>query len=131
VVFVVGRDVAQALVEPDGVVEQAYGVQLGFEVAGVGDLVQVRVLALDVPEQRLDPALVVGGAGPAEVRSCLSTARMRFSARATPRWSPRTANCGCEATRSTASAAANSPEGPVTSRRLAAFFDRLTERYSA
>ncbi len=67
VVLVVGGDVADALVQPHGVVEGAQPVRLGFELAGVAGLLQVRELALEVPEERLDPGLVVGGAGTAGV----------------------------------------------------------------
>ena len=42
-------------------------VQLGFEIAGIGDLVQVGELALEVSEERLDPGLVVRGGGASEV----------------------------------------------------------------
>ena len=67
VVLVVGGDVADALVEPDGVVVLAQPVQLGLEVAGIGDLLQVRVLALEVTEERLHPGLVVRGGRAPEV----------------------------------------------------------------
>src|SRR5665648_70948 len=66
-VLVFGGDVPEALVEPDGVVDRADPVQLGLELAAVGDPFQVRVLGLDVPEQGFDPGLVVGGGGTAEV----------------------------------------------------------------
>jgi hypothetical protein len=55
VVFVVGGDVAEALVQPGGVVELAEPAQLGLKIAWVGDLVQVWVLVLEVPEERLEP----------------------------------------------------------------------------
>jgi energy-converting hydrogenase Eha subunit G len=58
-VFVVGGDIADALVQPGAVVELAQAVQLGFQVARVGDLVQVPEFALEVAEERLDPRLVV------------------------------------------------------------------------
>ena len=66
-VFVVGGDVADALVQPGAVVEPAQVGQLGLQPAGFGDLVQVRELALEVPEERLDPSPAIRGAGPAEV----------------------------------------------------------------
>ena len=57
VVFVVGGDVADPGVQAHGVVLGADAVELGLENAGVGDLLQVRPVALDVPEQALDPGL--------------------------------------------------------------------------
>ena len=78
VVLVVGGDVADALVEPDGVVVLAQPVQLGLEVAGIGDLLQVRVLGLGVAEEGLDPGLVGRGAGTAEALSDVN--RHGFSA---------------------------------------------------
>jgi hypothetical protein len=62
-VLVFGRDVAQTLVKPDRVVERLDAVELGLQLTGVGDLFEVRVLGLDVAEQRLDPGLVVGLTG--------------------------------------------------------------------
>ena len=62
-VFILGGDVADALVESDGVVEDPDPVEFGFQLAGVADLVQARELGFDMAEQRLDPGLVVGGAG--------------------------------------------------------------------
>jgi hypothetical protein len=62
-VFILGGDIPDALVKPDRVVENANSVQLGFELARVADLVEVRELGLDVSEQRLDPGLVVGLTG--------------------------------------------------------------------
>lgn len=47
VVLVVGSDVADAFVEPDGVVVGPEPVEFGFQVAGVGDLVQVGPLAFE------------------------------------------------------------------------------------
>ena len=67
VVLVGGGDVADALVQSDRVVVLPSGVEFGAQDAGVGDGVQVRVLGFEVSEERLDPGLVVGGAGPAEV----------------------------------------------------------------
>ena len=58
-VFVVGGDVADAGVPVDGVVLRPDAVQLGVELTGVADLLQVRPLALDVAEQGLDPGLVL------------------------------------------------------------------------
>src|SRR5262245_19781971 len=63
VMFILRGDVADALVEPDFVVEDADAVEFGFELARVFDLVKVRELGLDVAEQALDPGLVVGCAG--------------------------------------------------------------------
>ena len=65
VVFVVGGDVADAGVQPDGVVLDPDAVEFGGKVAGVTDLLQVRPVAFDMPEQRLDPGLVGRGAGAA------------------------------------------------------------------
>ena len=67
VVFVVGGDVADALVQSDGVVVRAQPVELAFQLAGVLDLLQVRELPLEVTEERLDPGLVVRRGRPAEV----------------------------------------------------------------
>lgn len=65
-VFVVGDDVADAVVEAHGVVVAACSAQLGVEHGGVADLFEVGPFGLDVPEQRFDPGLVGGGAGPSE-----------------------------------------------------------------
>ncbi len=67
VVLIIGRQILQALVQPDGVVVGPAKDQLGLERAGINDHFQVRELALEVAEERLDPALVVGGAGTPEV----------------------------------------------------------------
>lgn len=48
-------------------IERSDAVKLAVELTGVFDLFQVWVFGLDVPEQALDPGLVVGGAGPSEV----------------------------------------------------------------
>jgi hypothetical protein len=53
-VFVVGCDVADRGMQPDCVVFKPCAFELGFEFAGMADLLQVRPLALDVPEQGLD-----------------------------------------------------------------------------
>jgi hypothetical protein len=63
VVLVVGSHIAQALMQTDRVVVHANPVEFGFEVAEVGDEVQVRELVLDIAEERLDPGLIVGVAG--------------------------------------------------------------------
>ena len=62
-VFVVGGDVADGGVQPDGVVLGPDPVELAVEFAGVADLLQVRPFALDVTEQGLDPGLVLGLSG--------------------------------------------------------------------
>jgi hypothetical protein len=62
-VFVVGCHVPDAGVQPDRVVFRPEEFELGFELAGVGDLLQVRPFALDVTEQGLDPGLVLGLSG--------------------------------------------------------------------
>jgi len=67
VVLVAGGDVADALVQPDRVVVDAEPVELGFQLAAVAGLLQVRVLAFEVAEERLDPGLVVRRGRPAEV----------------------------------------------------------------
>jgi ABC-type antimicrobial peptide transport system permease subunit len=64
VVFVIGGGVAQHLVQAHGVVVHSTQVQLLFQFARVGDLVQMRVPAFEVAEERLDPGLVVRGGGP-------------------------------------------------------------------
>ncbi len=46
-----------------GVVLGPDAVELDGELAGVADLLQVRPVALDVSEQRLDPGLVGGLSG--------------------------------------------------------------------
>jgi hypothetical protein len=45
--------------KPDGVVFGASAFELGVELTGVGDLLQVRPFALDVAGQGLDPGLVL------------------------------------------------------------------------
>jgi hypothetical protein len=65
-VLVVGGDVADAGVQPHGVVLLADMVEFDGELTRITDLLQVRPLGLDVAEQRLDPGLVGRGAGPAE-----------------------------------------------------------------
>ena len=49
-----------------GVVVVSGDVEFGSQRVGVGDLLEVGPLGLDVAEQRLDPCLVSWGAGPAE-----------------------------------------------------------------
>ena len=61
-VLVVGGDVADRLMEADGVVVEADPFELGGQDLRVGDRQQVRVLGLDVAPQRLDPRLVGRGA---------------------------------------------------------------------
>jgi hypothetical protein len=63
VVFVVGGGVAQGLVQAHGVVVHATQVRFLFQLARVGDLVQVWVLAFEVAEERLDPGWSFGVAG--------------------------------------------------------------------
>jgi len=83
-VLVFGCDVADALVEPDCVVERSDAVELALELAGIDDLLEVWVFGLDVAEQALDPGLVVGRAGSSEVgrdpgagQECLGGLRAR------------------------------------------------------
>ncbi len=66
-VFVVRGDVADSLVEPDRVVLDPDGVELGAQDGRVFDREQVRPLALDGAVQRFDPGLVGGGGRAAEV----------------------------------------------------------------
>ena len=66
-VFVVGGDVSDAGVQPDRVVVVPDAGQLGTQRGGVGDRVQVRVLAFDVTVEGFDPCLIGGGAGSSEV----------------------------------------------------------------
>lgn len=68
VVFVVGGDVADSLVQAHGVVVVADTSEFAFEELRVVDLFEVRPLAFDVPEQRLDPGLIGRGVRPAVVR---------------------------------------------------------------
>jgi hypothetical protein len=51
VMLVVGGDIADAGVQPDGVVFDPHSVQLWGELAGVADAFQARSLALDVAER--------------------------------------------------------------------------------
>src|SRR5213594_1375254 len=66
-VLVVGGDVADAGVEPDGVVVAADHLQFSAELIGVTDAFQLGPLALDVPEEALDRGLVGRGVRAAEV----------------------------------------------------------------
>src|SRR3954468_18031804 len=65
--LVVGRDVADPGVQPDGVVFDAHAGELGAQLAGVADVVQVRPLGLEVAEEALDPGLIRRRPGPPEV----------------------------------------------------------------
>src|SRR5512132_2151930 len=62
-VLVVGGDVSDPGVQPHGVVVGTDHRELRAQGGGVADGEQVRVLGLDVTEQRLDPRLVGRGAG--------------------------------------------------------------------
>ena len=66
-VFVIGRDVSDAGVEPYRVVLRPGGGEFGAQRGRVADREQVRVLGLDVPVEAFDPGLVGGGVRPAEV----------------------------------------------------------------
>src|SRR5688572_3875926 len=66
-VLVVGGDIADAGVQPDGVVVGADHLQFSAELVGVTDLVEMGPLALDVAEEALDRGLVGGSVGAAEV----------------------------------------------------------------
>src|SRR5918993_2933761 len=59
-------DVADAGVEPHGVVLDPDAVELTVEFAGVADPLQEWPLAHDMPEQALDPCLVGRGGRPTE-----------------------------------------------------------------
>ena len=67
VVFVVGGDIADTGVQADGVVVVPGVGEFSAQGGRVGDHQQVGELVLEVAVQRLDPGLVGGGAGPAEV----------------------------------------------------------------
>lgn len=73
-VFLVGGDVADAGVEPDGVVVLALDGELGAQHVDVLDELEVGLLDLEVPEQRLDPGLV--GTAPG-CRRCRDPTRSR------------------------------------------------------
>ena len=68
-VFVVGADVADAFVEPCPVVVRPADRQLTTQRGRIADREQVRVLGLEVSVEALDPRLVLGNPGPAEVLS--------------------------------------------------------------
>jgi len=67
VVFVVGCDISDALVEPHAVAVVSDAFELSGEICWLGERFEVGVLGLDVPEQGLDPCLVGRGGGPPEV----------------------------------------------------------------
>ncbi len=67
VVFVVGGDVADPLMQPDTVVVDPDAVQFSLQQCRVGDRVEVRPFTFDVSEERFDPRLVGGGVGAAVV----------------------------------------------------------------
>ena len=73
-VFLVGCHVADAGVEPDGVVVGPLEVEFSAEYVDVGDEFEVGLFSLEVPEQRFDPCLVGRGAGPA----CWRSAKVAF-----------------------------------------------------
>src|SRR5215211_6388426 len=66
-VFVVGRHIADAGVQPHAVVALPNKGELGAQHPRVPELVEVGPFGLDVAEQRFDPGLVGRGAGTAEV----------------------------------------------------------------
>lgn len=66
-VFLVGGDVADSGVKADGVVVGSLDLELGTEHVDVFDELEVGLLNLEMPKERLDPGLVGGGAGPAVV----------------------------------------------------------------
>jgi hypothetical protein len=66
-VLIVGGDVADAGVQPDGVVVGADHLQFGAQLVGVADVFQMGPLALDAAEEALDRGLVGRGVRPAEV----------------------------------------------------------------
>ncbi len=63
-VFLVGGDVADALVQTDGVPAVSERVEFGSHDDDVVDRVEVGVLGFEVPEERLDLGLVGRRAGP-------------------------------------------------------------------
>lgn len=69
VVLVIGGDIADSFVQPDGVVVVLSVVELSGQCGRVGDRVQVGVLGFEMAEERLDPRLVVRCTRAAEVLS--------------------------------------------------------------
>ena len=63
-VFLVGGDISDAGMKPNGVVVRPSDLEFGPEHVDVLDLFEVRVFAFEVPEQRLDPRLIGRGARP-------------------------------------------------------------------
>lgn len=66
-VLVVGRDVADRLMQAHRVVLDPHAGELGFEHDRVVDVLEMGPLALDVTEQRLDPRLIRRRVRPAPV----------------------------------------------------------------
>ncbi len=63
VVFVVGGDIPDGLVQPDGVVFALDPAEFGVEDGGVLDVFEVGPLPFEMPEEALDVCLVGGGSG--------------------------------------------------------------------
>ena len=80
-VLVGGCDVADAGVQPHGVVLDAYHGELGAQNGGVGDRDEVWPVGLDVAEETLDPGLVSRGAGPPK---CCAIAHIAMNSRVDP-----------------------------------------------
>ena len=80
-VLVVGCDVADAGVQPHGVVLDAYHGELGAQNGGVGDRVEVWPVGLDVAEETLDPG---GQSGCRAARSAARSAHIAMNSRVDP-----------------------------------------------
>ena len=66
-VLIVWGHILQARVQPDCVVVDLHRRQLGTQGSRVGDRQQVRILALEVTVEGLDPGLIGRRPGPAEM----------------------------------------------------------------
>ena len=80
-VLVIRGDVADAGMQPDGVVLDAHELKLGAQDGRVGDRVEVWPVGLDVAEEALDPGLVGRG-----VRrpKCCAIAHIAMNSRVDP-----------------------------------------------
>jgi hypothetical protein len=94
-----GRDVADRLVQPDGVVLDPDAGELDLEQNRVVGVFEMRPLAFDVTEEALDPGLVGRGVGSAAVlgdghqgheRPTCASASTSAPARRPLRWSTNT-----------------------------------------
>ena len=66
-VFVVRGHISHAGVQPDGIPEHLKTIKLGPQDGGFGNFQQVRVLGLEMAEERFDPRLVGRCAGSPEM----------------------------------------------------------------